>query len=646
MFALSLTTLRDRWTLFVGAIVTVTIGVALVQASLLTLIAAATADIAAGLPPTEDLLVRNGYESAISMMGMILFISGFVAMFIVGSTFAFTVAQRRRDLALLRLVGASRRQVQRLLVGEAVLLGAVGTGFGVALGFWVAGLEADLLIDFGFVPAGFTVAWRSWILAVSAGVGIGIAVAGSLGAARRAGQVRPLAALRATAKAERVMTFWRWIIGIIATAGAIAMMIISSAVGNEGALALSTSVCLVWIVALAALSPVIVPVVGGLVGLVSRLILPYSRLGELIHANLRDGVRRSSSTATPVMLLIGLLVGLSGAMDVMAAGSATEMELTLDGDLMVTATGDLGDELAAIPGVKTVSEEASVIVGVDEERGESQTNVAVLGVAIDPLTYPQTHRITEVEGDIARLDDGAVVLSRGLASTLGSDVDEMVTLQMQGVDQNLLLVATLRDTLAGPEVLLPLSDAAPGEPHRYIVQTASPAAAGAVAAEIAAMSPADPDFDVVTMDEWIDAAGDAEERTSRNIIIAIVGLAALYSAIAVVNAVVIAAAGRREEFAIARLSGLSRAQVVRAALWESLTVTTAGVLLGGAVAAGTVLGATAAVSEIVGRPVEATPWSLFALVTATATVLVIATSLATTLAATRMPPVAVAGARQ
>jgi len=646
MFALSIITLRDRWTLFVGSIVTVAIGVALVQASLLTLIAAATADIPAGLSATEDLLVRSGYESAVALLGIILAISSFVALFIVGSTFAFTVAQRRRDFALLRLVGASRRQVRRLLFGEAVLLGALGTAFGVALGIWVARFEAEALIDFGFVPSGFAVAWRSWILAVSAGVGIGISVAGSLGAARRAGQVRPLAALRATGKAETVMTIWRWFIGIAATGGAVAMMIVATVVGSDGALALSTSVCLVWIIALAALSPVIVPLIGGLVGLISRLLLPYSRLGELIHANLRDGVRRSASTAAPVMLLIGLLVGLSGAMDVMAAGSRTETVLTLDGDLVVTAAEAIGDELAAIPGIETVSEQVPVVVGVDEERGESQSTVAMLGVAIDPLTYPRTHRITEVGGDIARLRDGTVVLSHGMASTLGADVGEMVSLHLEGVDQELLLVATLKDTLAQPEVLLSLSSAGPDDPRHYIVQTSSPAATAAVAARIAAISPGDPGFEVVPMDEWIDASSDAQDRMSRNIIIAIVGLAALYSAIAVVNAVVIAAADRREEFAIARLSGLSRAQVIRAALWESLTVTAAGVLLGGAVAAGSVTGAATAVSEIIGTPVSATPWTLFAVVTVAATMLVTLTTLVTTLSATRMPPVAVAGARQ
>ena len=647
MYSLSLTTVRDRWVLFVGAIVTVCIGVALVQASLLTLIAAATPDIAVGLTATQDLLVRDGYIAAVTVMSMVLGISTFVAMFIVGSTFAFTVAQRRGDFALLRLIGASRRQVRRLLFGEAVVLGAIGTALGVALGIYVARFEANLLIDLDFVPAGFNVAWRTWILAVSCGVGLTIAVAGSLGAAHRAGKVRPLEALQATAKAERVMTVWRWLIGLTASGGAIAMMIIAPGVGSEAALALSMTVCMVWVIALAALSPIIVPLIGGLVGLTFKLLVPGSRVGELIRANLRDGVRRSVSTATPIMLMVGLVVGLAGATDVMSAGTRSEAILTLNGDLVVTATQPIGDQLAAVGGIDTVSEEMLVVVGVDEEPGEAESYVAEFGVAIDPLTYPRTHNLSEVDGNLAALHGDTVVLSRGLASTLATGVGETVRLRLDGIERELLVIATIKDTLAGPQVLLPLANTPVNdEPHRYIIQATSPALTTGVAAQITAISPADPGLEVVPLDEWIDTNSDAQERANRNIIIAIVALAALYSAIAIVNTVVISAADRHQEFAIARLTGMSRTQVVRATLWESLTVTTAGVLLGTAVAAATVLGVTAAVSDIVGTRVTATPWSLLAITTTAAAALVSITSVLTSLAATRQPPIAVAATRQ
>src|SRR5687768_15313499 len=118
---MSWSTFRDRWQVFVGAIVTVCLGVALVQSSLLTLVSAATADIPAGLSATEARELRDGYDGAVALLGMTVGLAAFVAIFIVSSTFAFTVAQRRRDLALLRLTGAGRRQVRTLLVGEALL---------------------------------------------------------------------------------------------------------------------------------------------------------------------------------------------------------------------------------------------------------------------------------------------------------------------------------------------------------------------------------------------------------------------------------------------------------------------------------------------------------------------------------------------
>jgi putative ABC transport system permease protein len=114
----------------------------------------------------------------------------------------------------------------------------------------------------------------------------------------------------------------------------------------------------------------------------------------------------------------------------------------------------------------------------------------------------------------------------------------------------------------------------------------------------------------------------------------------------VVNAVVIAAADRREEFATARLIGLTRAQVVRAALWESLAVLAVGVLLGSAAATIAIAGVALGVSDIVGTAVVRVPWQLFGATLVTATVIVSVTSVVSALAATRQRPIAVAAARR
>src|SRR5699024_11208980 len=119
MFRISLSTFRERWQLFVGSILMAGFGVALVQSSLLILVSAATFDAPAGLSTIERAHVLDSFVLAIPVIGITLALSIFLTVFIISSTFAFTVAQRKRDLALMRLTGGSRQQLRRLLLGEA-----------------------------------------------------------------------------------------------------------------------------------------------------------------------------------------------------------------------------------------------------------------------------------------------------------------------------------------------------------------------------------------------------------------------------------------------------------------------------------------------------------------------------------------------
>jgi putative ABC transport system permease protein len=120
----------------------------------------------------------------------------------------------------------------------------------------------------------------------------------------------------------------------------------------------------------------------------------------------------------------------------------------------------------------------------------------------------------------------------------------------------------------------------------------------------------------------------------------------MYIVIAMVNAVVIGAASRRAEFAVARLTGLSRSQVVRAALWEAMAVVVVGVVLGGIAAAFTIGGVAAGVSDVVGSRVIPLPWTLFSAATLGAVAIIGVTSVLTTLAATRRAPISAAAAKE
>jgi putative ABC transport system permease protein len=642
---LSWSTFRERWQLFMGALVAVALGVSLVQASLLTLASAADPVIPGDLSVRAELELRNAYTGTISLAAIIMVVTSFVAVFVVGSTFAFTVAQRRRDLALLRLVGASRQQVRRLLLGEAMLLGVLGAGAGVGLGLLASAAEARLFARYDFAPDGFTVAWHWWALAAALVVGVGVSVVGCWVASRRASRVRPLHALRDAAGADRVMTASRWVIGVSATAATIALLIGTASADGNAAMDAAIPGCLLSVIALSALSPVVTPAVGRVLEAVSRLARSEGKVTELIHANLRDGVRRTASTAAPIILLVGLVVGLAGSIGVIDAGRRSELSRTLSADLVVTSNQPIGDRLAGIEGVLAVSEEAALLIEAEDRDSDGAASYdPVDAVAVDPTSYPVAHGITDVSGEWAELSGDAAVVGRSYASRYGLEVGGTQRVRIDGVRRDLRVVAILPVTMAGADLLVPLSTAPQGLERTYLIE-ASDLDVAALEAELATAG-VDEATNVTTAGEWIRGTTTAQREVSQNLILVILGLATVYIVLAVINAVVIAGADRRVEFATARLTGLTRALVVRTALTESLVVVLIGVLLGVLAATSTLLGVASGVSSIVGTRVFTFPWSLLLATALGTTVIVAVTSVLTAIAATRQSAIEVAGARE
>jgi putative ABC transport system permease protein len=637
MLRMSWSTFRDRWQVFAGAILTVCLGVALVQSSLLTLVSAATATIPSGLPAVEARALREGYDGAVSLLGISLGLSSFVAIFIVSSTFAFAVAQRRRDLALLRLTGASRRQVRRLLLGEALLLGVTGTGFGVLVGLPVMRLQARMLEGFGFVPPGFVGQWRPWAVAVSLGTGVGISLLGVLAASRRAARVRPLEALRETGQAARVMTTSRWVLGGLFLAGGCTMLVLVPALGGEAALAMSVFISMMLVVAFAALAPLAVPLVSRPLGLLAR-----GQLGQLAHANLRAGVRRSASTAAPVMVLVAFVAGMAGTLSTLGEASRQEITRTMHGDLVVTADRPVGSEISGVDGVGTVSEEIPVSFDYEVDEGEGVISYeSADGLAIEPGAYAQTHRLDVSAGDLTDLHGAAIALSPSYDPTMSGRVGDTLPVRLDGEPAQLRVVALLPPTVSGPYFLLShdLVPASAAE-WRYVVGLAEGADPATVTGQLAGLG------EVVSTAEWIRRYADEEQRTSIDIMVALLGMAMVYTVLAMVNAVVISASDRRGEFAAARVTGMTRGQVVRAALWESLAVVVIGLLLGGFAAAGTVLGIAAAVNDMIGISVVSVQVPLLAGLVVGAVAVIGVATLLTTLSATRTAPIRLVAARE
>src|SRR6185312_13289428 len=103
------------------------------------------------------------------------------------------------ELALLRAAGATPKQVRRLVLGEAIVVGSIAGVVGCAAGLWAAPAFAHSMADNGFAPPGFTAGFVWWPMLAAFGTGLLVALAGAAVAARRAGRVRPIEALREAA---------------------------------------------------------------------------------------------------------------------------------------------------------------------------------------------------------------------------------------------------------------------------------------------------------------------------------------------------------------------------------------------------------------------------------------------------------------
>jgi putative ABC transport system permease protein len=636
---MSLRTLRDRWSLFLGALLSVTLGVALVHSSTVLLVAASHTHPASGSTPAEARAARETLEGVSSLMGISISLALFLSVFIIGSTMAFTVVERRRDLALLRLNGASRRQVRRLLLGEGLLVGLVGTALGVLIGFPASAVEATLIDRVGLDSSVLDVRFPAWALSIDLAAGLGAALAGVLVASRRAGRIRPLEALRDGDEQRRVMSIGRWVWGLLFGIPALAGAVWAQASADLlVGIMMGLLVIVAGSVALQQLSPLVVP-------LVSRLLaLPARRhvLGELAQAGMRDGVRRTATTAGPVIVLFGLVVGLLGILSTQTEASRVERIQRSSAQLVVMSHGDVADRIRATSGVSVVSPETEVVlpVRVLTPRGRWARVEDPAVTAVDPSSYRALTHVPLRDGNPAQFTAGRAVLGPAAGDDgLGDPSAVLVG------DRRLPVVARLGITISdAADVLVDRRDVPPSAlesaPTTTFVGLTPDASMSDVRQRLAAFGT------VSSVPRWASDLAHEQADENNGIMAALAGLGGLYAFLSLVNAVAIGTAQRRREFAVARVTGASRRQVIAAAALESLGVGAIGIALGTAVVAACLLGVRHGIAGTLSVAVLEVPWMTGATLAVAALAAAATTAAVAAYSATRTPPVRLVAARE
>ncbi|MDG4827764.1 FtsX-like permease family protein [Solwaraspora sp. WMMD1047] len=508
-------------------------------------------------------------------------VSIFVGSFIIFNTFAMLVAQRTRELALLRAIGASRSQVTRSVLGEALGIGIIGSTLGLAAGAGLAlGLEELIgligveLPTTGLTLNGGTIFW-SYL------VGIVVTAVAAYFPARRASKIPPVAAIRdkvatPSARSGRM----RLIGGGITIAFGVLVVLMgfgSASTSTEDATFLVGVGTGIVLLAIGLLGPVLSRHVTGAIG------WPFARLagtvGRLSRENARRSPRRTAATAAALMIgltLVSLVSVLAASMKA-SVDAVFEREFGADYSLEATSfTGFSADALRAVenaPGVRSVTPVQYGAVEVDGER--------LLLMVADPAQLAGPIKL-DVEDGAATLGSDELLVQRNVADSRGWRVGSTVTaeypdgatasLRIAGIYAESQLVT--RQYIMTPESYRPhaptsLVNAA------YVDTNDGVRVRSALESALAAY----PNVNLQDRQEAKEKArADVDELLG--IVIVLLLLSIIIAALGIVNTLALSVIERTREIGLLRAVGMSRRQLRRMVRYESVVIALYGAALG------------------------------------------------------------------
>jgi putative ABC transport system permease protein len=600
MLSIAWSTVRIRWTSFAGAFVALALGSTLISMMALAL--------AATIGGSQDLV------QAQSMAATTAAITVCVAVFIVIATFAFAVEQRTRELALFRLVGATPRQIRRMVLAESALIGAAAAVVGCAGGCLGASILNRWMIAHGVAPAWFRIEVNPVALVVAFLLSVAAALIGAATVVWRASRVRPAAALREAAATRRAMTPLRWVLGLgLLAAAVITGYTIAKSdpeyVTNPRKYAM---VPLLYVGGCALLAPV-------LLRPVARIVTwPLGRGGAgplLVRQNVLNARRRTASTVTPAVVAIGLVAAMMCLQDAGAGAKVAQVTETAHAGMVVLPAGT--DGLATAGGPTLTS---SAVAAVGALPGVTATPVAYVpiqiglgrqvidsltGQAVTPAAMGTTLTPRVLSGSLADLGRDYLIVDERTAREDGLILGQNLTVWLpDGARTSARVAAIIQTGLAGDDTYISAGLADHARPALIWLTLPAGTAAAAVTRELAGRG-----IRALTSGEYVAGLGAQIQTESSTAATVILGISVGYALLAIANTMIMAAASRRRELAAMGLAGATKAQVVGVVGGEALIAVIVAALLAAPIAAAEILTQRLALTRLVAQVPAGVPWT-------------------------------------
>ena len=530
-------------------------------------------DLGPSVDFTDASSLAQGFKSFLSLLGtMFTFFAAitlFVGAFLISLTLAMAVIERTRIYGTMRALGATRRQVRRVVIAEALALGSVSTVVGLVLGLAIAkGLLALVSQLFQLDLPGLTIKTGSIVAGIV--VGIGVTTLSSLIPARRASRLSPVVAMKGDYRTDTRLSR-AWIAGVIASA----LGVLTGIAGGTGGGAAGTPLLLLGSVLLV---PLLLRPLARLLGRITNRIA--RGVGDIAVLHLVKERSRSAYTLALVMVVMAMIFSIGGLYASLSKALDDSLDRQFGSDIQVDAPGQLDASfqrrLEAVPGVGEVAPS-----WFSRVRFLNVTDAEKDGFAriIDPDSYFKISSFlfaSGTENDAKHaLEGGGLLMPEAAATARHLRVGDFVAVQTTAGAHSFRLAATFK-TLGGPPmIVLGIADGRryldARTPSEFQLNVARGASIATVKASIDHSLGANYNLQISSVDT---IKADAQHQFGQffNVFYAIILVAAIVGLLGLANTLAMSVLQRYREIGILRAIGVTRPQVRRMVLVESATL--------------------------------------------------------------------------